>query len=208
MTILSTTSNSVFFISYNFIALMVATLVLVIASFCGQIEAVLVNLIMLIAACIYSSTKLRIRISILDWKASVANQIKTYKERLNPILPGMTIDVMIAAKQPEAISSTEGVFQFIECYMRDLNHMICLAELEKASQIHRVGSTPITDAPHSRVPPIDFFALKLERDLLPNTSPFISSDAAHDPDEPGLIVETGQKNKHYWEDFASRHVRQ
>ncbi|KAE8302330.1 Nucleotidyl cyclase [Giardia duodenalis] len=204
VTILSTTSNSVFFISYNFIALMVATLVLVIASFCGQIEAVLVNLIMLIAACIYSSTKLRIRISILDWKASVANQIKTYKERLNPILPGMTIDVMIAAKQPEAISSTEGVFQFIECYMRDLNHMICLAELEKASQIHRVGSTPITDAPHSRVPPIDFFALKLERDLLPNTSPFISSDAAHDPDEPGLIVETGQKNKHYWEDFCQQ----
>lgn len=126
---------------------MVTTLVLIIASFCGQIEAVVVNVIVLVTACIYSSTKMRIRINILDWKASVANQIKTYKERLNPILPGMTIDVMIAAKQPEAISSTEGVFQFIEYYMRDLNHMICLEELKKASQIHKIGSTSITDTP-------------------------------------------------------------
>lgn len=86
--------------------------------------------------------------------------------------------------------------------MCDLNHMICLAELEEASQIHKIGSTPITDTPHSRVPSIDFFALKLERDLLPNTSPFISSDAARDPDEPSVIIETGQKNKHYWTEFC------
>lgn len=204
VTILSTTSNSIFFISYNFIALIVATTVLIIASFCGQLVAVLINLIMLVAAFIYASTKMRIRISILDWKASVANQIKTYKERLNPILPGMTIDVMIAAKQPEAISSTEGVFQFIESYMRDLNHMICINELEKASQIRRVGATPITDAPQSRVPPIDFSSLKVDRDLVPNTSPFIplEDDTADNADCPGLITETGQKNKHYWLDFC------
>lgn len=206
VTILSTTSNSIFFISYNFIALIVATMVLIITSFCGQLEAVLINLIMLIAAFIYSSTKMRIRVSILDWKASVANQIKTYKERLNPILPGMTIDVMIAAKQPEAISSTEGVFQFIESYMRDLNHMICIDELEKGSQIHKIGSTPITDAPQSRVSPIDFSTFKLDRDLVPNTSPFIppAADAGetNDADCPGIIIETGQKNKHYWTDFC------
>lgn len=201
VTILSTTNNFIFFISYNFITLVVTTLVLIIASFCGQIEAVVVNVIVLVTACIYSSTKMRIRINILDWKASVANQIKTYKERLNPILPGMTIDVMIAAKQPEAISSTEGVFQFIEYYMRDLNHMICLEELKKASQIHKIGSTSITDTPYSRVPPIDFSTFRIERDMVLNSSPFVLPANTPDADGPGILIETGQKNIHYWEDF-------
>ncbi|TNJ29917.1 Nucleotidyl cyclase [Giardia muris] len=162
VTILTSNTSSPFFISFNYVAIFIPLLFLLTLSLVGDKSAVFFDIVFSLLALIFVTRHVNVFSLSLAWKYEQIRHIKQYKSQLRSILPSMTIDVMIATNQPEAVRSTEGVFQFIESYMRDLRYLSTMTEMWENKTLPRVATVRVTDqsdSPYLVDYQLDFTAL-------------------------------------------------
>lgn len=178
ITILTSNTSSPFFISFNYVAIFIPTIFLLTLSLVGDKNAVFFDIVFSVLALVFVTRHVNVFNLSLAWKYEQICHIKQYKSQLRSILPSMTIDVMIAANQPEAVRSTEGVFQFIESYMRDLRYLSTMTEMWENKTLPRIANARVTDqsdSPYLQEYKLDFTALT---SIMQNIPPDIYDDDA------------------------------